>query len=107
MTDQERARGIPALVQSLVCALVVVPLAEAAVWVALRAVGGERGAAVMAGVGAGAFCAVYSFGPSRWLTDPDIAGRFGRDYPVAARAICLFGVVLGFGTAAVFAWPGG
>jgi hypothetical protein len=87
-------------VQSVACALVVVPLAEAAVWAGLRAVGGESGAAVMAGVGGGAFCGVYALGPRRWLADPDIAGRFGREHPVIARVICGFGAALGFGLAA-------
>ncbi|AWM37239.1 hypothetical protein C1280_09520 [Gemmata obscuriglobus] len=87
--------------QSVVCALVVMPLAEAAVWAVLRAVGGEAGAMVLAGVGGGTFCGVYAFGPTRWLADPDIAGWFGRDYPLAARAICGCGAALGFGGAAI------
>ena len=93
--DRNWATKTSSAVQSLVCVFIVVPLAEAAVWAVLWAVGGDRGAAVMAGVGAGAFCAVYAFGPTRWLADPDIAGQFGRDHPATARAICFFGVLIG------------
>jgi hypothetical protein len=100
MSDRGRPRKLSGAVQSLLCALVVVPLAEAAAWTGLQAVAGERAVEVLAGVGMGAFCAVYAFGPFRWLADPDIAGRFGRDHPLAARVICLFGVLVGFGLAA-------
>lgn len=103
MADRTRTRsgGLSSAAQSVVCALIVVPLAEAAVWAALRAVGGETGATVLVGVGSGTFCGVYALGPSRWLADPGIAGWFGRDHPLASRIICGFGAAFGFGLAAV------
>ncbi len=101
VSDKSRVGGLSAVAQSVICALIVVPLVEAGAWAGLREVGGENGVTVLAGVGGAAVCGVYAFGPRRWLADPDIAGRFGRDHPLVARVICGFGIVLGLGLAAI------
>ncbi len=89
--------------QSVLCALVIVPVVEAAAWAILRAVGGEQGATVFVGVAGGTYCGVYVFGPARWLADPHVAGRFGREHPWVARLICLVGMAGGLGLAALVA----
>lgn len=104
MASRRRVGGRTAAVHSVACALVVVPLAQVAMWAVLRAVGGESGALVLAGVGGGSVCGVYAFGPIRWLADPDIAGRFGWEYPLVARAIFGLGVALGIGVAVAGIW---
>jgi hypothetical protein len=97
----EQAAGKDSVaIRSLIWAGVVVPLAVAAFKGVLRVAGVERGFAALAGVGVSVFCGVYAFGPASWLADPDIAGRFGRDHPTAARLICGLGVLLGAAVAA-------
>jgi hypothetical protein len=74
---------------------IVFATVELTTWAMVRAAGIEDAVGVLVFSGVAALCLVYTFGPSKWLEDPEIGGWFGKKHPFATRLICAFGVLVG------------